>query len=105
MAMTMNSKPTDQDKKQDKAFLAYIRHLPCAVCGAWADYVNGQGVSEAAHIRRASNSGTGIKPLFSAIPLCHACHSKQHQHGETALMPKEMWDFMATKYLKLWRMS
>lgn len=101
----MNFKPTQKQIKDDKAFLEFIRRLPCAVCGAWADYVNGHGISQAAHVRRANNSGIGIKPLFSAIPLCQECHHKQHQYGESSVMPKEVWDHMVEKYIRLWEMS
>lgn len=93
-------KPTADDIKRDKAFLAFIRTLPCAVCGQWADWEKRR--CEAAHVRRAHNSGTATKPLFSAVPLCANHHRAQHQHGETAVMPKEVWDFKVKQYLSMW---
>lgn len=66
----------------DEQFLDWLRGQPCAVCGDY-DYVDGQQVCEAAHVRRVANgSGTGIKPAYSAIPLCHKHHAEQHQQGE-----------------------
>jgi hypothetical protein len=39
---------------------------------------------EAAHVRRAGESGTGYKAEYSIVPMCRNDHSLQHDHGETA---------------------
>ena len=56
--------------------LKFIRSLPCCVCRA-------KPPSEAAHIRLGSDGGMGLKPSDKfTVPLCHMCHSRQHQTGE-----------------------
>jgi len=53
---------------------AFIRTLPCVVCG---------GPSEAAHIRRGTDGGMGMKPSDSyTVPLCPHHHREQHNIGE-----------------------
>lgn len=59
----------------DGDFLAWIRTQPSCIDG---DEYN----IEACHVRRAANSGTGIKPKYSAIPLTHDQHFVQHHKGE-----------------------
>ena len=56
--------------------LAFVRELPCVACGKAAP-------SEAAHVRTGTDGGTGMKPGDRyALPLCAACHAKQHRLGE-----------------------
>src|SRR6516164_2654765 len=56
--------------------LAFVRQLPCVACGKAAP-------SDAAHVRTGTDGGTGIKPGDRyAVPLCAACHAKQHRVGE-----------------------
>jgi hypothetical protein len=56
--------------------LVFIRQLPCVACGKAAP-------SEAAHVRTGTESGFGMKPGDRyAVPLCAACHVKQHRIGE-----------------------
>ena len=69
---------------QSLGHLAFIRTLACIVCG------HDLGV-DAAHIRygdpRASkpNPGLGQKPSdLWTVPLCRACHTKQHSMNERA---------------------
>src|SRR5215468_3225407 len=58
------------------AHLAFVRRLPCVACGKAAP-------SDAAHVRTGTDSGTGMKPSDRfAVPLCTACHAKQHRIGE-----------------------
>ena len=67
-------------RAEDSKHLAAIRQCPCIVCGR-------DPAGEAAHIRMTApdkpNPGMGAKPddQFS-VPLCHACHMKQHTMGE-----------------------
>jgi hypothetical protein len=58
------------------AHLAFVRQLPCVACGKAAP-------SDAAHVRTGTDGGTGIKPTDRyTVPLCAACHAKQHRVGE-----------------------
>jgi hypothetical protein len=85
----------------DTVFLAWLRTQPCVLDGSKADPCSGDVV--AAHVRRIANgAGAGIKPPYSAIPLCHHHHSLQHQHGESRLAPKEQWDEWRVWYLEQW---
>jgi hypothetical protein len=71
----------------DAEYLAWLRSQPCCYCKADHE------PSEAAHVRRVANgAGTGIKPPYSAISLCHQHHALQHQHGESALGGKDWSD-------------
>lgn len=64
----------------DKQFQAYVRKLPSCLDG------NTHGIVYA-HVRRANNSGTSIKPDYSGIPLTDPQHSQsQHQSGERAAL-------------------
>ena len=57
--------------------LEFIRSLPCLKCGVYP--------SDAAHIRRGTDGGTGIKPSDEwTVPLCRECHQEQHRIGEPA---------------------
>ena len=67
------SKP---DLRRRVQHLAFVRQLPCVACGKAAP-------SEAAHVRIGTDGGTGMKPGDRyAVPLCTACHAKQHWIGE-----------------------
>lgn len=58
-----------------KRRVAYIKELPCVVCG--------NGPCENAHIK---SGGVGRKAEYTdIIPLCTTCHRTQHQHGWKAL--------------------
>jgi len=62
--------------RQRVQHLAFVRQLPCVACGKAAP-------SEAAHVRTGTDSGIGVKPGDRyAVPLCTACHAKQHRIGE-----------------------
>lgn len=41
---------------------------------------------EAAHVRRAGESGTGYKADFACVPLTHSQHRMQHEKGELAVL-------------------
>ena len=67
------AKPNDRRRLEH---LAFVRQLPCVVCGKAAP-------SEAAHVRSGSDGGTGMKPSDRySVPLCADCHVLQHQFGE-----------------------
>ena len=74
-----------QPRKKDAKHLAYIRQLPCLICG--------RPPSEAAHVRFADvaygkrPTGAGEKPDDGwTVPLCADHHrllpESQHAHGE-----------------------
>ena len=68
MSLQKKKKP-----EKDNARLAFIRTLPCVVCG---------GYSEPHHLRTHWNCGAGQKPddRFS-IPLCRVHHRQLHDVG------------------------
>jgi hypothetical protein len=90
-------------RKKSNGHLAYLRSLPCAVCG--------RAGSQAAHVRysdpRAGKpiTGIGVRPNDAfAVPLCPACHADQHKHGERSWWGQKNIDpiFIA---LALWQAS
>lgn len=71
----------------DKDFQAWVRRQPSCISGCFSEWVDGEGRCEFAHVRRvARGSGVGIKPAFSGVPLTHAEHAMQHQHGEAYVL-------------------
>ena len=93
----------------DDEFLDWIRLQPSALSGRHSEYVDGEGRCEAAHVRRASNSGVGMKPRYSAIPLTRKEHALQHAEGEPALgksvgklTDKEWYRQKAMFYVSSW---
>lgn len=80
----------------DADYLQWLRDCTCAHCDA-------PPPSEPAHVRRVSHgAGTGIKPSYSAIALCHACHGLQHQKGEEAIGGRQWVDRQASQHLATW---
>jgi hypothetical protein len=86
----------------DKQFRAFIRTLPCCICGQFREWLHGQGVSQAAHVRLNGRGGTAYKPPYSSVPCCGACHSTQHEKGHTYFGNDDFWLQLVDKYLKLW---
>lgn len=70
----------------DKHFLKWLRRQISPF--AANTYLDGEYCNDPAHVRRAylDGCGMGSKPPFSAIPLAHMDHVRQHQHGETGLV-------------------
>lgn len=61
---------------RDKKHLAFLRRLPCVACLSMENI-------QAAHIRRHTDGGTGLKPSDNfTLSLCFLCHNFQHQKGE-----------------------
>jgi hypothetical protein len=78
--------------------LAFVRQLPCAACGKPAP-------SEAAHVRTGTDGGAGVKPGDRyAVPLCTACHAKQHRIGELTFWSALRIDPLNVA-LRLWTVS
>ena len=71
----VTSRKSRPDLRRRLHHLAFVRQLPCIACGKAAP-------SEAAHVRTGTD-GVGVKPGDRyAVPLCTACHAKQHRIGE-----------------------
>ena len=78
--------------------LAFVRQLPCVTCGKAAP-------SDAAHVRTGTDGGVGRKPGDRyAVPLCTACHAKQHRVGELSFWSALRIDPLNVA-LRLWTVS
>ena len=78
--------------------LAFVRQLPCVACGKAAP-------SDAAHVRTGTDGGVGMKPADRyAVPLCTACHAKQHRVGELTFWSALRFDPLNVA-LRLWTVS
>lgn len=88
----------------DSEYLDWVRNQPSAFSGRlMRDEITGKEYCIAMHVRRAgSGAGTGIKPRYSAIPGTHEEHELQHQKGETALAPREVWEKKALDHVTRW---
>lgn len=82
----------------DADYQKWCRTQPCAVTGKG-------GCIIFAHYRTAANSGVGIKPPFSGIPMEYHEHLRQHQIGQYAYLPRERWEYLCALYLEKWRNS
>lgn len=84
----------------DEEFLDWLKEQDCCYHDA-PDRHDGQTVP--AHVRRiADGAGTGIKPEYSAVPLCNKHHLQQHQHGESHLGGKEWFDRQRIIWIEKW---
>ena len=78
--------------------VAFVRRIPCLTCGKAAP-------SEAAHVRTGTDGGVGVKPGDRyAVPLCAACHAKQHRIGELTFWSALRIDPLNVA-LRLWTVS
>jgi hypothetical protein len=88
-------KPTLRRRVQH---LVFVRQLPCVACGKAAP-------SHAAHVRTGTDGGVAIKPGDRyAVPLCSACHAKQHRVGELSFWAELRFDPLNVA-LRLWTIS
>ena len=93
----MRSKPKP-NLRRPAQHLAFVRQLPCVACGKAAP-------SEAAHVRTGTDGGIGVKPGDRyAVPLCAACHAKQHRVGELTFWSGLRIDPLNVA-LRLWTIS
>jgi len=82
----------------DKEFLDWLKTEKCCV-----DHEPHQGDIVPAHVRRVNKgAGTGIKPPYSAVPMCNDAHQLQHQKGESAIGGREFMDKQAAHYRAKW---
>jgi hypothetical protein len=78
--------------------LIFVRQLPCVACGKAAP-------SDAAHVRTGTDGGVGRKPGDRyTVPLCTACHAKQHRIGELTFWSALRIDPLNVA-LRLWTVS
>src|SRR5215469_9157846 len=73
---TVGHRKRKPDPRRSRQHLAFVRQLPCVVCGKAAP-------SEAAHVRSGLDGAAGLKPSDRySLSLCSDCHALQHQFGE-----------------------
>jgi hypothetical protein len=86
------------DLRRRSQHLAFIRQLPCVVCGKAPP-------SEAAHVRSGSDGSAGMKPADRyCLSLCSDCHALQHQFGELAFWSTVRIDPLNVAF-RLWTVS
>lgn len=78
----------------DKSYQQFCRKLTSAL--------SGEEPCIYAHYRTAANSGIGIKPVYSGIPLTYREHLLQHQIGQFNFMNRVWWEYQVQKHLKMW---
>ena len=79
----------------------YLEWLKTQLCCVKDQHHEGDNV--AAHVRRISaGAGTGIKPDYSAVPMCDHHHRLQHQKGESAVGGKDHLDRERARHLSRW---
>jgi hypothetical protein len=86
----------------DAEYREWIQRQPSAYSDQFSEFTDKGARCEAAHVRRAGESGTGHKAEYACIPLNHAEHQLQHQKGESALGGQEWFDKMRAKYVAEW---
>jgi hypothetical protein len=74
----------------DKAYREFIQTLPSCLDRGFSEWIMeiGEWRNPACHVRRAGESGIAYKAPYATIPLTHAQHAYQHQHGELACLLK-----------------
>lgn len=102
----------------DEQFAQWIQLQKCIVCGGgdWVEQL-GELRCEAAHVRRAGESGTAYKADYARVPMCHEHHiNDQHRYGETEALclyiefggktpmtdGKEWFNALRIKYVSQW---
>lgn len=92
--------PKDKIYRSEE-YKAYVRTLPCIVCG---------GNAEPHH---EIGGGMGIKgPDLFCIPLCRGCHQERHSKGVLTfwndyylITPMGRWQAIAETLAKVWEMK
>jgi hypothetical protein len=98
IARPMTRSKRKPDTRLRVRHLAFVRQLPCVACGKAAP-------SEPAHVRTGTDGGVGMKPGDRyAVPLCTACHAKQHRVGELTFWSALRFDPLNVA-LRLWTVS
>lgn len=89
----------------DSNFLAWLRQQRCVADVGMLPHEQKAcgGMIVAAHVLRIANgAGKGIKPEYSAIPLCDKHHRLQHQHGESYVGGADHFDKQRIRHLQNW---
>jgi hypothetical protein len=95
---TVARRKTQPNFRRRGQHLAFVRQLPCVACGRAAP-------SEPAHVRTGTDGGVGMKPgARYTVPLCTACHAKQHRVGELSFWSALSIDPLNVA-LRLWIVS
>lgn len=92
----------DDGRIRSNGHLQWVRlQWECAAAG----HGNCNGKIQAAHVRKGTDGGLGVKPSDCwVIPLCAAHHAEQHALGEDTFAAKYGLDLHATAKA-LWRES
>ena len=69
----------------DQEFREWVQ-LQKSVISGNQDHTDSGPRCEAAHVRRAGESGTGYKADYACVPLTHEEHLLQHSKGEVAVL-------------------
>jgi hypothetical protein len=68
--------PRQANVRRATGHVQFLRGLPCMACGRAPPNC-------AAHVRKGADGAMGTKPSDRfGVPLCHACHMRQHEIGE-----------------------
>ena len=95
---TVARSKSETDHRRRRQHLAFVRQLPCVVCGKAAP-------SEAAHVRSGSDAGAGMKPSDRySVSLCTSCHALQHEFGELRFWSVARIDPLNVAF-RLWTVS
>lgn len=87
----------------DQEYLNWTKTQPCCVRGSLIADKAHDGDIVPAHVRRIANgAGTGIKPEYSAVPMCNKHHQLQHQSGESAVGGKQFLDRERAHHISRW---
>lgn len=87
----------------DQEYLAWLKGRECCIRGSLIADKAHDGDIVPAHVRRiADGAGTGIKPEYSAVPMCDRHHKLQHQSGESEVGGKEWLDRQRNRYVQEW---
>jgi len=98
ISRTVTGSKLKPDLRRRVRHLAFVRQLPCVACGKVAP-------SEAAHVRTGTDGGVGVKPADRyTVPLCAACHARQHRIGELSFWSARRIDPLNVA-LRLWTVS
>ena len=83
------------------SFLAFVRRHHCTCVEL--DPTGCDGEIEAAHVRRGTDGGVGMKPSDCyALPLCREHHAEQHRIGEQSFERKYLF-YMRAVADRIWR--
>ncbi|MCW8886889.1 MAG: hypothetical protein OQK12_16815 [Motiliproteus sp.] len=87
----------------DVQYQAWVRKQKCAVTGGFDwDGTKGESRCTYCHVRRSVDSGTGIKPEYSGVPMVDKLHQLQHQHGELGALVHSLPQINTESQARAW---